>query len=168
LLPYVPWLHPVCFAWENPLKQKPERRQLRKNCQEKAATESILIDDLYTAWKLRRNCYWQFLRWQQSGVQDDATLAALPDLDLLKQSDNKASKLFLQRARWLEVQKPSWQPETFGKNIGDEKTSGKAASGKAGKKIRKHKKRKRPLLRFVPRCRNLLRLVIAISRKTVC
>lgn len=150
LLPYVPWLHPVCFAWENPLKQKPEPRQLRGDCQENAATESILIDDLYGAWKLRRNCYWQFLRWQQSGVQDDATLAALPDLDLLKQSDNKAGKLFLQRARWLGVQKPSWQPETSGKNNGDEKTSGKAASGKAGKKDSKAQKEEKTAIKVRP------------------
>ena len=150
LLPYVPWLHPVCFAWENPLKQKPEPRQLRGDCQENAATESVLIDDLYTAWKLRRNCYWQFLRWQQSGVQDDATLAALPDLDLLKQSDNKASKLFLQRARWLDVQKPSWQPETSGQNNGDEKNSGKAASGKAGKKDSKAKKEEKTAIKVRP------------------
>uniref|UniRef100_UPI0030EE381B hypothetical protein n=1 Tax=Undibacterium luofuense TaxID=2828733 RepID=UPI0030EE381B len=114
LLPYVPWLHPVCFAWENPLKQKPEPHQLRGGCTEKTAAESIRISDVYAAWKLRRNCYWQFLRWKQSGVPDDAMRAALPDLDLLKQHDNRAAALFFQRARWLEVQKQA-KPAPFGR-----------------------------------------------------
>jgi hypothetical protein len=113
LLPYVPWLHTGCFAWENPLKQKPEPHQLRGDCNEKTAAESIRISDLYVAWQLRRNCYWQFLRWKQSGVPDDATRAALPDLDLLKQPDNRAAALFFQRARWLEVQKQA-KPAPFG------------------------------------------------------
>lgn len=75
-------------------------------------------DDLFSAWQLRRNCYYH---WQEQNIDwplQARDIIALPDHEQLADKTNLATKIYLARHKWLATGK---EDKLVIVRVGDEK-----------------------------------------------
>jgi hypothetical protein len=83
ILPYVPWVHGGCMTMDKDRAPADKTNPVRR-CASAARLQAITPEQLYQAWKLRRNCSYQLEQYENKGeIPDRQIQAALPDREKL-------------------------------------------------------------------------------------
>lgn len=83
ILPYVPWMHGGCMTMDKDRAPADKPKPVRY-CASAARLQAITPEQLYQAWKLRRNCSYQLAQYENKGeIPDRQIQAALPDREKL-------------------------------------------------------------------------------------